>query len=188
MTNYIPDSNPFCLAAPPQWWLRQLWEFDSSLVVVPSQQIFCYRLGQRRPIGGSEKITNSLLDTQTDTRLLAKHSLIPVTTIRANPHWDNPLMWKELAERAPWRMGGAAKAAALVEQNEQMVAHAKHVALQDNIIERAKDGWKSYQYRTGARTSFAIPAKTPTGQAGRKPVPAPRAEVKPHRIVLTDSR
>ena len=103
MTNYIPDVNKFKLSGPPEWWLRLLNDFDPSLVVVPSRQGFYYRLAQRRPISLTAKFVNDMLFQHSDTQMLAQYGLIPVTTIVATATWS-PMMFQELAERAPWRM------------------------------------------------------------------------------------
>ena len=157
MNNYIPDTNPFNLAPPPQWWLRQLNEFDNSLVVVPSRQGFFYRLAQRRPLTLKENITNDALFKESDTKMLAAHSLIPVTTIVANPRWDNPLMWHELAQRAPWRQGGAEKFLETVEVMEAKKEIDKAQATSDHLDYLGKDGWKYYNKKLGLRSHLWSP-------------------------------
>ena len=79
-SNYVVDENRFRLAGPPQWWLRKLWDFDNSLVVVPSRQGFYYRLAQRRKLKLSDKVVNDALFKESDTKMLASYSLVPVTT------------------------------------------------------------------------------------------------------------
>ena len=117
--NYVTDTNKFNLAGPPSWFKRQLWEYDPSLVIVPSRMGFFYRLGQRRKLKLSEKIVNDVLKEQADTQLLASHSLVPVTTILATVDWGNPIFFHELNRRAPWRMGGAKRVTNMIEQQEQ---------------------------------------------------------------------
>ena len=118
MYNYIVDANPFKLAGPPEWWLRKLAEFDQSLVVMPSRQGFYYRLCQKRPPSLTKKLIEDLLFQESDTRMLANRGLIPVTTILSTANWDNPLLFKDLAERAPHRLGGAAKVNKMLEDQE----------------------------------------------------------------------
>lgn len=149
--NYLVGGNPFKLSGPPLWWLKKLYEFDNSLVVVPSQQGQYYRLAQRRPLNLPAHIVNDLLFKDSDTRMLASHSLIPVTTILATAQWDNPYLFVELANRAPWRMGGAAKAIKIVEDQE-FDAHLRTLKQTDeNLTDRTKDGWKRLQSITGQR-------------------------------------
>src|SRR3990167_5016561 len=117
--NYIRDINPFHLAGPPAWWLRQLHDFDPSLVVVPSRQGFYYRLAQRRPLRLPDHIVNDALFKESDTKMLASYSLVPVTTILSTANWSNPCLFVELANRAPWRMGGAAKVNKMLEDQDR---------------------------------------------------------------------
>lgn len=151
MTNYIPDVNKFKLAGPPQWWLQKLNDFDPSLVVVPSRQGFYYRLAQRRKLNLSEKFINDMLFNESDTKMLAGYSLVPVTTILATAFWSD-LMFKDLEERAPWRNGGAEKVIKHIEDRE-FDAHTKMLKRNDQrMTDYAKDGWKLYQQKTGQRT------------------------------------
>lgn len=151
MTNYIVDLNKFRLAGPPRWWLRQLMDFDNSLVVVPSRQTCVYRLAQRRRLNLPDHIVNDALFNESDTKMLASYSLVPVTTIIPTANWSNPYLFKELAERAPWRLGGAEKVNKMIEDREL----AKEARINHENSERnhflAKDGWKYYQSLTGQR-------------------------------------
>ena len=151
MNNYIPDVNKFKLAGPPKWWLQGLWDFDPSLVVVPSRQGFYYRLGQRRKLNIANKFVNDLLAEHGDTAMLASYGLVPVTTIMATASW-NPLMFQDLAERAPWRQGGADKVIKHIEDRE-FEKHKKDLKRNDQrMTDYAKFGWQMYQAKTGQRT------------------------------------
>ena len=88
--------------------------------------------------------------------MLASRGLIPITTILATANWDNPLMWVDLAGRAPWRNGGAEKVIKHVEDADFAKDMKKRADVEDNITERARDGWKLYQGKTGARISNAF--------------------------------
>jgi hypothetical protein len=152
MQNYIPDVNKFKLAGPPQWWLTKLWDFDPSLVVIPSRQGFYYRLAQRRPLKLTEAMVNDVLFKESDTKMLASRSLVPVTTILATANWSDA-MFSELEARAPWRNGGADKVIQKIEDRE-FEKHKKLLQKNDErMTDYAKDGWKLYQRKTGARTS-----------------------------------
>lgn len=152
MVNYIPDLNKFHLAGPPLWWQQQLWDFDSSLVVVPSRQACVYRLAQRRPTTLPIQMVNDFLFKESDTRMLASYALIPVTTIIATATW-NPYMFQELTNRAPWRMGGADKVTNQIEEQEATTDTKKQLLLDAQLTERSRDAWKLYQKKTGSRTS-----------------------------------
>lgn len=156
MVNYIHDANPFNLAGPPDWWLRKLWEFDPSLVVIPSKQDFVYRLCQKRPPDPRAKLVGEL-QNDSDSKMIAAHNCIPVTTINATARWDNPLMWEDLRRRCPWRMGGweaYEKEMDALEEKEQLEKAA--VADDRNTI-LAKDGYKYYQKKQGLRTHIYSP-------------------------------
>jgi len=151
VNNYIPDQNKFKLAGPPEWWLKLLWDFDNSLVVVPSRQGFYYRLAQRRKLNLPTHMVNDLLFQHSDTQMLASYSLVPVTTIVATASWS-PLMLQDLAERAPWRQGGAEKVIKKLE-DEEYDKHIKTLKANDRLLtDRAKAGWKYYQAKTGQKT------------------------------------
>lgn len=149
MSNYITDLNKYSLAGPPRWWLSKLWDFDPSLVVVPSRQECVYRLAQRRKLNLKEGIINDALFQQSDTQMLASYSLIPVTTILATANWSNPYLFQELANRAPWRQGGAEKVINDVEAAERKESEAKAATTDEHITFLAKDSWKYYRTKIG---------------------------------------
>lgn len=157
MNNFIPDTNRFHLSGPPKWFLAQLWEFDPSLVIVPSRQGFYYRLAQRRKLQLPEHIINEALFNESDTKMLAGYSLVPVTTIVATCNWSNPLIFHELAQRAPWRMGGADKVNAMLDEQDMKREFNKRAATDEHLTGLSKDAWKYYQLKTGLRTSLYSP-------------------------------
>lgn len=174
LTNYQPDTNPFQLAGPPKWFLKQLWDFDDSLVIMPSRQGFYYRLAQRRPLNLKENIVNDVLFNESDTKMLASHSLVPVTTILSTANWSNPLLFEELRQRAPWRMGGADKVNAMLEDQDRQKIREKMAKTDSQLTDLSKDAWKYYQLKRGMRTSlFSHAAK------GEKSVPGTLLQVNP---------
>lgn len=169
-SNYIPDRNRFNLSGPPDSWLERLREFDESLVVIPSRQEFLYRLCQRRPPDLKTEVIRESLSKDRDAQMMASYGLIPVTTILATANWDNPLMWKDLADRAPHRHGGADA------YEKKLLAHERE---QRQKIERDQynrntdvidEAWKYYQIKLGTRMGLAG-GKT----ANRTPVPASKS-------------
>lgn len=155
-SNFIWGENPFKLSGPPDHFLRSLSEFDRSLVVIPSKQGFYYRLAQRRPPTLSAKIVNEALFKESDTKMLASHGLIPVTTILATANWSNPLLFEELRHRAPWRLGGAEQVIKQVEGNEfnsELKIREKNSAMLDDS---GKDAWKYYKTKLGLRGTFDL--------------------------------
>jgi hypothetical protein len=158
VNNYIPDINRFKLAGPPQWWLRRLWEFDNSLVVIPSRMECIYRLAQRRKPKVSEQVVKDVMKEQADTAMLWSYGLVPVTTILATANWDNPLMFEELAARAPWRNGGAAKVIQHIEDQEKLAELKKAEQLDAYNTDVARDAWRMYRKHLGLTThAFVAP-------------------------------
>ena len=158
MLNFIRDENPFNLAGPPAWFLQRLREFDDSLVIVPSRQGFMYRLAQRRPIKPTEHKVQQAMWHYTDTRMLARYGLVPVTTILATANWSNPYLFVALANRAPWRLGGANKVVASLEQQEQAARDAIQAKTDEHLTGLGKDGWQLYRNKIGlGRTIFTNP-------------------------------
>jgi hypothetical protein len=150
MDNFIQGANPFKLAGPPTYWLAKLWDFDPSLVVIPSVQGFHYRICQRRPLDEKAKLVNDV-SREGDSLMLAQYGLVPVTTLLATARWDNPLMWNDLAERAPWRQGGADAYIKKVEGAEAEKQLKINLENSERNTALAKDAWKMYQIRTGTR-------------------------------------
>ena len=162
MQNYIPDVNRFKLAGPPKWFLAQLWDFDPSLVIVPSRQGFYYRLSQRRKLQLAEKIVNEALWQQSDTQMLASYSLVPVTTILATANWGNPYIFQELANRAPWRMGGAEKVNQRLDAQDQQDDLQKQAKTDEHLTHLGKDGWQLYRKKIGLGRSYSTERSGPS--------------------------
>lgn len=163
MQNYIPDENRFSLAGPPSWWLRGLYEFDNSLVVLPSRQGYFYRLAQRRRPNLSTKLVNDLLFQESDTKMLASYNLVPVTTILATATWS-PYLFEILRVRAPWRLGGHVKVNAQLEAQDAQAELATQAQTDERLTDLSKDAWGLYNKKIGLRShmwSPTIKAKRP---------------------------
>lgn len=156
-TNYIEDTNPFRLQGPPQFWLQKLWDFDDSLVVVPSKQGFFYRLAQRRPPDHKARLVHHL-SKDSDSEMLASYGLVPVTTIIATARWDNYLMFEDLRQRMPSRMGGAEKYIEMLEMKEQQAKLRELADRDDMLTQVAKDSHKFYDLKRGVRSNLWSPA------------------------------
>ncbi len=147
MNNWIPDVNKFNLPAPPVWWLNKLKEFDPSLVVITSRQDFVYRLAQRRKLNLPDHIVNDAFFNQSDTRMLASYGLVPVTSIMPNANWSNPYLFVELANRAPWRHGGAEKVTNALEAREAEEQDKVKAKTDEMLTEVAQNAWKYYKHK-----------------------------------------
>lgn len=185
--NYIVDLNRFHLAGPPTYWLRQLWEFDNSLVVVPSRQAMVYRLAQKRKLQLPEHLVNDMLFNESDTKMLAQYSLVPVTTITATANWSNPYMFVELASRAPWRQGGAEKVNAMLEAQDKQDELDRAAKTDEHLDYLSKDAWGLYNKKIGLRSHMWSPktkgAKSP-GPTFKGLASKPRPTQPPSAIFL----
>lgn len=159
MTNYIPDVNRFALAGPPEWFLKKLYEFDASLVIIPSRQSNIYRLAQRRKLTLPDKMVNDSLFHESDTQMLASYSLVPVTSIIPTIEWSDPYIFVELANRAPWMQGGAEKVIQDMEAREEMEKINKQMKIDDHLTSIGKDAWGLYNKKIGVRSHMYIPKK-----------------------------
>lgn len=157
MVNWIEDTNRFTLAKPPEWFLQKLWEFDNSLVIVPSRQDCVYRLAQRRMLNLPEKMVNEALFNESDTKMLASYSLVPVTSILSTCNWHDPYLFVELANRAPHRQGGATKVNEMLEARDQMDEIHKAARQDEMLTYLGKDAWNQYNKNIGVRSHMYIP-------------------------------
>lgn len=171
MRNYIVDVNRFKLAGPPVWWLRALWDFDNSLVVVPSRQTCVYRLAQRRKLQLPDHIVNDALFNESDTQMLASYGLVPVTSIIATANWSNPFLFEELRQRAPWRLGGAEKVNQMLDEQDQRDEIDRQARTDEHLTSLGKDAWGLYNKKIGLRTHMWSPKsrQVQSGPANRAP-------------------
>src|SRR3990167_4269909 len=179
LPNFIKDLNPFSLAGPPGWFLEKLYEFDDSLVIVPSRQGFYYRLAQRRKPQLVDKMAYEVLKEQADTAMLMSYSLVPVTTIVATVNWGNPLIFQELHNRAPWRMGGADAANHLLDSQDRKRELDKAIENDERNTYLAKDGGKFYQQKIGLRSHLWSPTVKTQSKPNSTPLLIVPGEAKP---------
>lgn len=157
--NWIPDTNRFNLAGPPLWFQKKLFEFDASLVIIPSRQTCIYRLAQRRKLTLPDKMVNDSLFHESDTRMLAAYSLVPVTSVIPTIEWSDPYIFVELTNRAPWRQGGAEKVLQDMEAQEAKQEIDKQLKVDDHLKSLGKDAWGLYNKKIGTRSHMYIPKK-----------------------------
>lgn len=152
MNNYIPDRNRFKLAAPPQWFLRKLWDYDSSLVIIPSRQNHMFRLAQRRPLTLTMKWAYEMMGGEADSSMMAGYGLVPITTILSTINWSSPLIWAELNDRsAGWRKG-MREVDNILDRNDR--ERQERINRDNDTINdaRARDGYRLYKTLSGQRT------------------------------------
>src|SRR5258708_10992655 len=155
--NWIEDTNRFSLAKPPEWWLSKLDEFDSSLVIVPSRQSPVYRLAQRRELNLAEKVVNEALFNESDQKMWASYSLVPVTSILSTVNWHDHYLFVELANRAPHRQGGADKVNQMLDEQDQKDELLKAARQDEHLTYLGKDAWGLYLKNLGLRSSMYVP-------------------------------
>lgn len=180
LPNYVVEANPFHLAGPPDYWLRALWDFDPSLVVIPSRTGFYYRVGQRRPLKVSTALVNDILKEDADARMLASNGLVPVTTMLSTANWSEyPKHLEELRCRAAWRLGGAKKVSDGLDAADRQTEIDKQVKTDVALTDLSKDAWGLYLKKIGVRSHMWIPrtpSSVPTAAESpfKKSTPAPQ--------------
>jgi len=157
--NFYPDSNPFQLAPPPIWWLKELRSFDPELVLLPSRKSFQYRLGRRcstapRLLSGDVQHPLLTLVPHPDTVMFAEYGLAPVAPLPGGTTFDRRI-FTILRSRDIRHVGGGNKAADLLDARDAKQRADKSNWIHNELDARSGDYWASLHYRTGARTSMA---------------------------------
>lgn len=145
--NFLVDENPFGLAAPPTWFLEEMWKFDPNLVIFPSKEEAVYRLARRVEHGAP---ILSVMKHRPDTKMFWKHRLVPVTSIMPSPfvHWS-PLLLKDLAERDIRRQGGYKKVADRLDAEDEEKRSISHASIEDGAMIRARASWREQKWTRG---------------------------------------
>lgn len=170
MRNYLPDRNRFGLAKPPDWWLRALWEFDSSLVIIPSRAEPIFRICQRRPL--HDLPGAALVFDHPDALMTRAYLLVPVTSLSsATQGWQwNTLVFKELGERCGWRNGLSPEAtAALVDRHDAEVVAKRHADRDDRLGAQIRWSETVAKWHTGRK--ILLPGETVTASSDAIIVP-----------------
>lgn len=157
MKNWIEDENPFNLERPPEWWLKRLWDFDATLVLVPSRQKAVYRLAQRIPPNPAIAAVNEALWMHSDIRMLAGYGLIPVAPLFTPVNWDHPRIFQELAERCPAMLGGFEKTMKRIEDREEDERKAVQRQQDEHLEALGDDGWNFIRKKAGLGRSWHQP-------------------------------
>jgi hypothetical protein len=158
LPNYIVDANPFKLAGPPDYWLQALWDFDASLVVMPSKMGFFYRIGQRRNPRHDMKMVDDMRKEDADARMMAAHLLVPVTTLLSTANWSQfPIHMEAMRQRMPSRMGGHEEFNKRLDAQEAEDELKKQIAQDEMLTSISKDAWGLYLKKLGLRSHMYIP-------------------------------
>jgi hypothetical protein len=161
MMNWVPDNMRF--PKPPDWFLKQLWDLDDALVVLPSRSRRAYILARRRNLSNRVPLlvkADYQLQKRTrgnDADMLAEHNLVMVDVIQGtNMHgtWS-PTIFADLRARDIWRNGGAEKINQQLLESEAAERQRTRRKWLDDLDHRSRDAWRSYQARTGQRSKHA---------------------------------
>ena len=171
MNNYFPTENPFQLVAPPQWWLAKMWDMDSQLVVFPSRCRPVHVLARRRSkslaMEAHTKIDKDLLRKSAgqDGDILADNNLIFVRHLIGNTvRRFNFFQW--LKDADTWNKDDGKDFATRVDEIDQARDTKIRLATLDDIDQRAKDAYRSYQARTGRRSKLTYNTSRQAKQVG----------------------
>lgn len=175
-TNWIEGPNPFGLATPPRFFLRDLATFDADLVIFPSAEQACYRLC-RRVTRGAPLTKVARMQTalgvhveRFDHKVVVKERLVPVISLHAFPHWG-PKILLDLAEADLWRHGGAEKADEMINAREQDERRRLDQHMSDELDARGHAAWSAYKWGSGQIID-------PYGRPAQQPLtPHPYADV-----------
>ena len=157
LTNYLQSENPWHLAPPPAWWLQQLHDYDSQLVVFPSRHRMAYILARRRHFSNAMAEMNTLdknllrNSAGLDGDIMAQHNLIYVRHLIGNTV-RRQAIFQWLRDNDLTANGGGEAVANKLELADDTAARLTREKMQQDIDFRARDAWRSYQARTGQRT------------------------------------
>lgn len=168
--NWLEGENPFHLSAPPEWWLKRLWDFDHMLVLFPSRQSRQYILARRRQHTAGLGDVAMLDNKHPDTNFCFRHGLLPIN-MPLKPRAGAVQWWTEasitdvlnaLRARDTWAFTDGVQegdkqyaAADAVLEAEQAEKRAERRAFRDNMYHRARDAWRSMMARIGSRNKRA---------------------------------
>lgn len=162
MVNFIPDLNRFNLSPPPQWWLMDLYTYDSDAVIIPSRMEPVFRLTRRHKnaprLLDDGRVKHPLLKEKPapDTIMCAEHGLIPSLTLSPINGWD-PEILEEIFARDMWRVGGATKAAEIIENREIDENLKMRQRISEENFFAAEDMFLRFQHQSGKRVSLNSP-------------------------------
>lgn len=191
MTNWIADNNTFNLPAPPEWFLKRMFDFDAQLVLIPSRREVlgmppAYLLCRRRLYSAAAGDVLMLDNKNPDTNMCFVHGVLPIAPLR----FDNGAttfteagcdsLLNELRARDTWaltKVGGGNEDAAwqAVEAAEAAQKQKARSDLRSDFYHKARDAYRSLKARTGQRNKRASDTRvTPTPP-------------QPQRVTLTDA-
>ena len=163
MKNFIPTTNPFGLAPPPDWFLAALFAYDPLLVIFPSLSVPVYRLARRTSTGRAQlnKIIRGIPDSEIYLahRLWAWKSVEPQCDVMLNGGWGKLLT--EIPEYDQQRFGSATAVADRADALDAQAEQGINRDIQTELDARNHDAYLLASARLGTRVSYG--AKKPEG-------------------------
>lgn len=164
--------NPWNLAAPPQWFLDEMYAMDAELVIFRSAEEPCYRFARKAKV---HPAVMHALKNRPDTKTYWEHRLVPVTSLPQFEQWS-PRILIQLAERDIQRVGGAQEAANILDAHDERVEARLQAETADGADLRAIDMYREHKSATGQRVFLG--GKKSEGGRTRAEVPR-RAVARP---------
>jgi hypothetical protein len=152
--NYLEGhGNPFNLVGPPTWFLRELYAFDSQLVIFPSAEDAVYRVARYCLDEGVQPLMNPAGERdhgqfRPDQRVYVHNKLIPITTILPFVQWS-PVILRDLAERCFERVGGLNEALDRLDDYDEAEEKRLRQETWDGADDLAHASWWGHQFKTG---------------------------------------
>lgn len=146
---WLVDRNPLALPAPPAWWQKAVYDYDSMLRVMPSQTERRYRLCRliRRDSRLGARLASARqaaeLQSHPDTRAMMRYSVVPELTLTPQAI-TSPLIVGLLQSRDKWRHWGQ-NPDGLVKAIEQ--AEADQAARDQAVIDAQLDAVNTDSFR-----------------------------------------
>jgi hypothetical protein len=151
------------MEVPPAWFLQRLHDYDADLVMLPSRmKPFAYVLARRSHVTGglTDKAIESTI-TQPDTKMCFKYGLVPVCILfKHGSVWNADTVLNTLKARDTWTQGGGEALADRLDAEEAQAVIDRRETLKDRLRSQSREAWKSYQYRTGQRTTVPGPSRS----------------------------
>lgn len=159
--NYIFTRNPFGLAKPPTYVLRDLFAYDPKIVVFASLAEPVYRFCRRASgVWPWEKFPVG----HADNPITSAHRLIPLKAVLPKPQWGQLI--PELTNFDVQRVGGGVAASELLDQQDELVARRQQVAQDDECDARSGEAYRGLKAQLGERIHLGT--RQPSGAGGTK--------------------
>jgi len=153
--NYIPTVNPFGLATPPDWFLRELLAYDPRLVIFPSTCKPVYQMGRRANRGQGMARP---LEHLPDTKVFFDHRIWPwkevLGTALMGMSWARVL--RDLPCYDTTKVDDPTRAPDRLEEAEEAELNAR---IADGADQLAKDFWGTYHLIEGSRVGYGNAAR-----------------------------